>query len=49
MIYVVIDDRLINCTLSSSSNIDTEHQCSYGIAFKINKMGSNVDETVFIL
>jgi hypothetical protein len=25
MIYVVIDDRLINCTLSSSDNVETEH------------------------
>ena len=49
MIYVVIDDRLINCTSSSDSNIEAEHQCSYGIVYKINKMGSNVDETVFVL
>jgi len=25
MLYVVIDDRLINCTSSSDSNVETEH------------------------
>jgi hypothetical protein len=49
MIYVVIDDRLINCTSSADGNVEKEHQCSYGIVYKISKMGSNVDETVFIL
>jgi hypothetical protein len=47
MLYVVLDDRLINCTLSSSSNVETEHQCSYGVVYKINKMNSGMDEAVF--
>ena len=48
LIYVIIDDRLINCTSSSSDNVETEHQCSYGITYKINKSGFNIDDLVFL-
>jgi len=47
VLYVLFDDRLINCTPSDFTNIETEHRCSAGILYKINS--GNIDELTFIL
>ena len=47
IMYVVGDDRLINCTSSDSSNVESEHRCSAAIAYKINN--NSLDDIIFVL
>ena len=35
ILYVLVYDRLINCTASTDKDVESEHDCSYGIMFKI--------------